>query len=109
MVGGCQRKPAVHYLRWSWRELYVRHGIANCIAFNHLEEFYGGAVQEFKDMVAFHNIDLPQNLSAGWSDEEISKMADVAYNLPHMWTHAMGHDWEKKLTKEYLIEVYRRM
>lgn len=87
----------------------MRHGYANCIAFNHLEEFYGEAVQEFKDMVAFHKIDLPQNLSAGWSDEEISKMADVAYNLPHMWTHAMGHDWEKKLTKAYLMEVYRRM
>lgn len=87
----------------------MRHGIANCIAFNHLEEFYGEAVQEFKDMVAFHNIDLPQNLSANWSDEEIAKMADVAYNLSHMWTHAMGHDWEKKLTKDYLMEVYRRM
>jgi 3-deoxy-alpha-D-manno-octulosonate 8-oxidase len=87
----------------------MRHGFANCIAFNHLEEFYGEAVQEFKDMVAFHKIELPQNLSAGWSDEEISKMADVAYNLSHMWTHAMGYDWEKKLTKEYLIEVYRRM
>jgi len=87
----------------------MRHGYANCIAFNHLEEFYGGAVQEFKDMVSFHKIDLPQNISGDWSDEEISKMADVAYNLPHMWTHAMGHDWEKKLTKEYLIEVYRRM
>jgi 3-deoxy-alpha-D-manno-octulosonate 8-oxidase len=87
----------------------MRHGFANCIAFNHLEEFYGEAVQEFKDMVAFHKIELPQNLSAGWSGEEISKMADVAYNLSHMWTHAMGYDWEKKLTKEYLIEVYRRM
>ena len=87
----------------------MRHGYANCIAFNHLEEFYGKAVQEFKDMVAFHKIELPQNLSANWTEEEISKMADVAYNLGHMWTHAMGYDWEKKLTKEYLKEVYRRM
>lgn len=87
----------------------MRHGYANCIAFNYLEEFYGDAVQEFKDMVAFHNVELPQNLSANWSDEDISKMADVAYNLPHMWTHAMGYDWEEKLTKDYLIEVYRRM
>jgi 3-deoxy-alpha-D-manno-octulosonate 8-oxidase len=47
----------------------MRHGFANCIAFNHLEEFYGVAVQEFKDMVAFHKIDLPQNLSANWTDE----------------------------------------
>ncbi len=87
----------------------MRHGYANCIAFNHLQEFYGDAVKEFQDMVAFHNIDLPQNLSAQWTDEEISKMADVAYNLSHMWTHAMGYDWKDKLTKEYLMEVYRRM
>ncbi|MCG8309802.1 MAG: iron-containing alcohol dehydrogenase family protein [Cytophagales bacterium] len=87
----------------------MRHGLANCIAFNHLVEFYGDAVREFKAMVDHHNIDLPQNLSAGWTDEEISKMADVAYNLSHMWTHALGHDWEQKLTKEYLREVYRRM
>ncbi len=89
--------------------LGMRHGIANCIAFRHLEEFYGDAVQEFNEMVAFHKIEIPENISANWSDEDISKMADVAYNLPHMWTHAMGNDWEKKLTKEYLMEVYRRM
>lgn len=87
----------------------MRHGFANCIAFNHLQEFYGDAVKEFQDMVAFHKIALPQNLSAGWTDQQISKMADVAYNLGHMWTHALGYDWQKKLTKEYLMEVYLRM
>ncbi len=87
----------------------MRHGFANCIAFNHLEEFYGDAVQEFRAMVEHHHIELPQNLSAKWTDDEISKMADVAYNLSHMWTHAMGHDWKEKLTREYLMEVYRRM
>lgn len=87
----------------------MRHGLANCVAFNYLEEFYGDSVQQFRDMIAQHRIDIPKNLSANWSEEEIAKMADVAYNLSHMWTHAMGHDWEKKLTKEYLMEVYRRM
>ncbi len=87
----------------------MRHGLANCVAFNYLEEFYGDAVHEFRDMIARHNIDLPKNLSANWSEEEIAKMADVAYNLSHMWTHAMGHDWEKKLTKDYLMDVYHRM
>ncbi len=87
----------------------MRHGLANCVAFNYLEEFYGDAVQEFRDMVNRHGIDLPENLSENWSDEEIARMADVAYNLSHMWTHALGYDWEKKLTKEYLMDVYRRM
>ncbi len=87
----------------------IRHGLANCISFNQLEEFYGEAVPEFRDMVRRHDIELPENLSANWSEEEIARMADVAYNLTHMWTHALGRDWEKKLTKEYLMDVYRRM
>ncbi len=86
-----------------------RHGIANCIAFNHLQDYYGDAVDEFREMVRFHNIDLPQNLSKDWSEKEISRMADVAYRLGHMWTHALGHDWESKLTKKDLKEVYRKM
>ena len=87
----------------------LRHGFANCIAFNHLEEFYGDSVAEFREMIRRHNIDLPQNLSAAWSEAEISSMANVAYNLGHMWTHAIGNDWKEKLTREYLMEVYRRM
>jgi 3-deoxy-alpha-D-manno-octulosonate 8-oxidase len=90
-------------------ELGMRHGIANCIAFTHLKEFYGEAVDEFREMVDYHKIEIPQNLSSGWTDEEIARMADVAYNLPHMWTHALGHDWKGKLTKEDLINIYRRM
>jgi 3-deoxy-alpha-D-manno-octulosonate 8-oxidase len=87
----------------------TRHGIANCIAFNHLPEFYGDAVNEFREMVKFHKIDLPQNLASTWTREEIEKMADIAYKLPHMWTHALGYDWDKKLTKKDIIDIYKRM
>jgi 3-deoxy-alpha-D-manno-octulosonate 8-oxidase len=87
----------------------MRHGYANCIAFNHLKEFYGEPVDEFKEMVKSHRIDLPQNLSRNWTEEEIEKIADVAYKLPHMWTHALGHDWEEKLTRKDLVKIYRRM
>lgn len=89
--------------------LHYKHGYANCIAFNHLADFYGDAVNEFKEMVAFHNIDLPQNLSAEWSEETITAMAEVAYNLPHMWTHALGYDWQEKLTLDDIKALYRRL
>jgi 3-deoxy-alpha-D-manno-octulosonate 8-oxidase len=87
----------------------MRHGIANCIAFNHLKEFYGDAVDEFRDMVAHHRIDLPQKLSRDWTEEEIGRMAEIAYRLSHMWTHALGYDWEEKLTKRDIMDIYRRM
>lgn len=103
-VGAC------HALSYGLSYVFgTRHGYANCLAFNHLEEFYGDAVAEFKGMVEEHQIDLPQGLSDGWSDAEIARMAEVAYNLPHMWTHALGHDWEDKLTRGDIEAMYRRL
>lgn len=89
--------------------LGYRHGIANCIAFNHLEDFYGPAVQEFKEMVAFHKIDLPQNLAAAWTEDQITAMAQVSYALTHMWNHAIGYDWQEKMTLDDMKNLFRRL
>jgi 3-deoxy-alpha-D-manno-octulosonate 8-oxidase len=87
----------------------TKHGLANCIAFSHLKDFYGDAVDEYNEMVKYHNIDLPKNLAPEWTDEEIQKMSEVAYNLPHMWTHAIGHDWQEKWTVDDVAKYYRMM
>ncbi len=89
--------------------LGTRHCYANCIAFNHLQDFYAEGVKEFKTMIAKHKIDLPQGLSKGWTSEQITAMANVAYNLPHMWAHAIGPDWKEKVTIESISELYRRL
>lgn len=89
--------------------LHTHHGIANCIAFNQLEDVYGDYVQEFKSMVSKHNIDLPSKLSDEWSDETIDAMTEVAYNLPHMWRHAFGENWEEVLDRDRIKAWYRRM
>ncbi|MBS1681844.1 MAG: iron-containing alcohol dehydrogenase [Bacteroidetes bacterium] len=89
--------------------LGTRHCYANCIAFNHLHDFYAEGVTEFKTMIAKHKIDLPQNLSKDWTADQITAMAKVAYNLPHMWNHAIGPDWKEKITIESISELYRRL
>lgn len=89
--------------------LGYRHGYANCVAFQHLDEFYGEAVAEFREMVAFNQITLPTGLAAGWTVEQISAMAEVAWNLPHMWTHALGHNWQEKINKAYIEDLYRKL
>lgn len=89
--------------------LGTRHCYANCIAFNHLQDFYAEGVKEFKTMIAKHKIDLPQNISKDWTDEQITAMAKVAYNLPHMWAHAIGPNWKEKITIESISELYRRL
>ncbi|MDX5326203.1 MAG: iron-containing alcohol dehydrogenase family protein [Bacteroidota bacterium] len=89
--------------------LGYKHGFANCLAFNHLKDYYGEAVDEFRSMVENHKIDLPQDLASDWSEDQITAMAQVSYNLPHMWTHALGHDWKEKITLEDIKDLFRRM
>ena len=89
--------------------LGMKHGYANCLAFNHLDEFYGGAVNDFRGMVKQFNVTLPQGLSKNWSEEQITDMAQVAINLPFMWRHAIGEDWESKFGLEDIKNLYRRM
>ncbi|HEX5169509.1 MAG TPA: iron-containing alcohol dehydrogenase family protein, partial [Cyclobacteriaceae bacterium] len=55
--------------------LGMRHCYANCVAFNHLGDYYADGVKEFKEMVGKHKIDLPQNLSKHWTDDQITAMA----------------------------------
>jgi len=88
--------------------LYMKHCYANCLAFQHLGDFYAEGVAELKQMLQQHNVTLPQGLSKDWSDETITAMAQVAYNLPHMWHHAIGPDWKEKITVDYIKQLYNR-
>ncbi len=88
--------------------LDMKHCYANCLAFQHLSDFYPEGVTEFNKMLAKHNIVLPTGLSKNWSNETITAMAKVAYNLPHMWNHAIGTDWQEKITLAFIEDLYRR-
>ncbi len=89
--------------------LEIHHCLANCMAFDKLEDVYGEYVQEFKQMVKHNGIHIPQGQARNWSEDTIDAMAEVAYNLPHMWDHAFGPEWEKVLDRERIKGWYRRM
>jgi len=89
--------------------LDFHHGIANCIAFNQLEDIYGEAVSDFHKMVEKHNIDIPHGISKGLTREQFEKMTTIAFGLDHMWRHAFGPDWGKQVSKEKIIDWYKRM
>jgi 3-deoxy-alpha-D-manno-octulosonate 8-oxidase len=86
-----------------------RHGIANCLAFDVLDEVYGDYVKEFRQMLDLHQVKLPKNLAQTWTEDEISRMADVAIALEHMWIHAYGANWRDVLTKEKIMNWYKMM
>lgn len=86
-----------------------KHCYANCLAFQHLQDYYPQGHAEFSKMIEHHKIELPQGLSKNWSEDTITRMAEVAYNLPHMWNHAIGTDWKEKVTLDTIKDLYRRM
>jgi 3-deoxy-alpha-D-manno-octulosonate 8-oxidase len=89
--------------------LHYKHCYANCVAFQHLEDYYGEGVREFNQMLAQHKIQLPQNLSKDWTEAQIEAMADVAYKLEHMWKHAIGPDWKEKISKTDIQNLFKRL
>ncbi|MDO5980675.1 iron-containing alcohol dehydrogenase family protein [Flavivirga spongiicola] len=89
--------------------LGTKHGIGNCIVFDHLEEFYPEGVKLFKEMKAKHNIELPKGICANLADEEFNIMIDIALSLEPLWENALGKNWKKTMTREKLRGLYQKM
>lgn len=89
--------------------LGIKHGIGNCIVFDHLEEFYPEGVELFKEIKNKHNIRLPKGICANLSDSEFDKMIKIALSLEPLWENAIGKNWKKTITKEKLKALYQKM
>ena len=86
-----------------------KHCYANCLAFQHLGDYYPAGVKEFTEMTKKHNIQLPKGISKKWSEETITAMANVSIKLEHMWNHAIGLDWKSKITLDTVKDLFRRL
>ncbi|WP_339632219.1 iron-containing alcohol dehydrogenase family protein [Bizionia echini] len=89
--------------------LGVKHGVGNCIVFEHLEEYYPEGVAMYKKMRAKHNITIPQGICANLTDEQFNIMIDVALSLEPLWENAIGKNWQKVMTREKLRALYSKM
>lgn len=89
--------------------LGTKHGVGNCIVFNHLEEYYPEGVKEFKHMVEKNHIEIPQHVCANLSEEQFDKMIDVSLVMKPLWENALGKDWEKVITRKKLRELYEKL
>ncbi|MFA5878120.1 MAG: iron-containing alcohol dehydrogenase family protein [Candidatus Staskawiczbacteria bacterium] len=89
--------------------LGYRHGVANCVVFNQLEEFYGPDVKIFKNIVRKHRIELPKNITKGITEEMLNKMIEMTYKMDRPLTSALGKDWKNILTREKITNLYEKM
>ena len=89
--------------------LGTKHGVGNCIVFDHLEEFYPEGVALFKKMKKLHDIELPQGICADLEDDQFDIMIDVALGLEPLWQNALGKHWKQTITREKLKSLYQKM
>lgn len=90
-------------------ELGFHHGIANCIAFNVLDDYYGSYVEEFRGLLKRNKISLPEKVCARVNDEMMERMIAMTFRMEKPLTNALGPNWKDKLTREKVIDLYRRM
>jgi len=86
--------------------LGTKHGVGNCIVFDKLEEYYPDGVREFKKMVEKNNIEIPQHITKGLTDQQFETMINVSLGMKPLWENALGADWEKRMTREKLRALY---
>ena len=89
--------------------LGVRHGIGNCLVFQHLKEFYPEGVELFTEMKEKHNIQLPQGICRGLTNNDFDIMINVALGLVPLWENALGKEWQRLITPEKLKSIYKKI
>jgi len=89
--------------------LNTKHGIGNCIVFDHLDEFYPEGVALFKEMVKKHQIEIPNGICKDLTEEQMDAMINVAMSLEPLWENALGPDWKKTITHQKLKSIYQKL
>lgn len=89
--------------------LGTKHGIGNCIVFDHLDEFYPEGVALFKEMVSKHNIDIPKGICKNLTEEQMDTMIRVALSLEPLWENALGPNWKEIITHDKLKTIYKKL
>ncbi|MEG3657011.1 iron-containing alcohol dehydrogenase family protein [Arenibacter palladensis] len=89
--------------------LGVRHGIGNCLVFQHLKEFYPEGVELFNEMKEKHNIRLPKGICKELTNDDFEIMINVALSLVPLWENALGKEWCTIVTPEKLKSIYQKI
>lgn len=89
--------------------LGTKHGVGNCIVFDHLMEYYPEGVTLFKEMRSLHQVELPQGICKNLTETQMETMIDIALSLVPLWENALGSDWESIMTRDKVRELYKKM
>ena len=85
------------------------HGLGNCLVFKHLDDFYPEGVHIFERMREKQGIVLPQNVTRSCTESDFEMMTQVALGMEPLWENALGPDWESKISREQIREIFTKI
>ncbi|RKN78008.1 iron-containing alcohol dehydrogenase family protein [Ulvibacterium marinum] len=89
--------------------LGVKHGIGNCMVFQHLEEFYPKGVALFNQMMQKQKVQLPTGICSDLTDSDYKTMISVSLGMEPLWENALGKSWRDIATWKKLKSIYSRI
>lgn len=89
--------------------LGFHHCVANCIVMRAMEDFYPEYFKEFWEMAEQQNINIPSSVCSNLSEVQYEQLyaASIIHEKP--LTNALGEDYKKTLTKNKIVELFKRM
>ena len=89
--------------------LGIKHGLGNCLVFQHLSEYYPEGVELFNRMKEKHNIVLPKGICANLSDQDFNTMTTISLSMSALWENALGVNWKEKISTDKLKAIYKKI
>ena len=89
--------------------LGIHHCVANCIVMRAMEEFYPAAFSEFWSFVDKQKIDIPKGICQNLTDEQYYSLYNSTIVHEKPLTNALGAKFKEILTKENVIQIFKRM
>ncbi|MGB5237917.1 MAG: iron-containing alcohol dehydrogenase family protein [Flavobacteriaceae bacterium] len=89
--------------------LGTRHGLGNCLVFQHLKDYYPEGVELFERMKKKNDILLPENLCSGLCEEDLDEMCRVSLGMTPLWENALGPHWREQINPDMLKEIYLKI
>jgi 3-deoxy-alpha-D-manno-octulosonate 8-oxidase len=89
--------------------LGTRHGLGNCLVFQHLQDYYPKGVERFRQMMQKNDISLPTGQCTGLSEEQLDEMCRVSLGMTPLWENALGAQWRNLVNPDILKEIYLKI
>ena len=89
--------------------LGVHHCEANCIVMNVMDDFYPHETEEFQRMVDTQGVALNRGLCENLSGQQYDALYEASIVHEKPLANALGEDYRAILTKERVIDLFRKM